>query len=124
MASRCFCHILLFLIIPIVELIKAWEQFIAFRDFSREAGSKTSFDPGLAMTGLIVTNIMYRLLPDPFWLLGFLFVVPLAYVQRSLNSAWAEVEPGLQVHKLPTMGDLLTVIVSWIFIMILATILP
>ena len=112
----------LFLLIPIFGFALVWGQFVAFRDFSREAGARISFNPNWVMAGFLVFNISFKL-PDPYWLLGFLIVVPIALVQRSLNSAWAQVEPGLRVRKLPTIGDILTVIVSWIVIGILGFIL-
>jgi hypothetical protein len=102
----------LFLLIPIVGFAFAWEQFVAFDDFSKETKARTTFSPVWMMTGFIVFNIMWRL-PDPYLLLGFLTVAPIALVQRSLNSAWVKVEPGLTVRKLPTIGDLLAVIASW-----------
>lgn len=106
------------LLIPLIGIFFAYEQFVAFRDFSTEAGGKRSFDPEWVTIELIVFNIASRL-PDPFWLLGLLVVIPIALVQRTLNSAWAEVEPDLKVRKLPTIGDLLAVIVSWFVIAII-----
>jgi hypothetical protein len=107
------------LLIPIVGIFFAYEQFVAFRDFSTEAGGKKSFDPVWVTIGLIVFNIASRL-PVPFWFLSFLVVVPIALVQRTLNSAWAEVEPDLKVRRLPTIEDLLAVIVSWVVIYIIS----
>ena len=59
------------LLIPIVGIFFAYEQFVAFRDFSTEAGGKRSYDPVWVTIGLIVFNIVSKL-PDPFWLLGAL----------------------------------------------------
>jgi hypothetical protein len=106
------------LLIPIIGIFFAYEQFVALGDFSKEAGGKRSFDPVWMTIGLIVFNIASRL-PDPFWFLGLLVVIPITLVQRTLNSAWAEVEPGLKVRKLPTIGDLLAVIVSWFAIAVI-----
>jgi hypothetical protein len=109
------------LVIPIVGFIVVWGQFIAIRDFCKEAGAGISFKPSLVITGLVATNIM-SWLPDPFWLLSLLFFVPLAFVQRVLNSTWAEIEPGLSMRKLPTLGDILAVVVSWVCIIIIGII--
>jgi hypothetical protein len=106
------------LLIPLIGILFAWDQFVAFRDFSKEAGAKISFDPVWVTIGFLAFNLL-GWLPDPYWLLTFLVVVPLALVQRTLNSAWSEVEPDLKVRKLPTIGDLLAVIVSWVVIAII-----
>lgn len=109
------------LLIPLIGIAFVFEQFDAFKKFSEEAGAKTLFSPGWLTIGLIVFNAI-SWLPDPFWLLSFLSVVPIALVQRSLNSAWANAEPGLSVRKLPTIGDLLAVIASWVVLVILSMI--
>ena len=111
----------LLLFIPVVSLVIVWEEFIAIRDFCKDAGTGISFNPSLVIIGLVATNLI-SMLPDPFWLLSFLFFVPLVFVQRALNSAWAEVEPGFSMRKLPTLGDILAVVASWICIIIIGII--
>lgn len=111
----------LVLVIPIVWPFFAWNQFVAFRDFSKGAGARISFDPGWMTIAFIVFNAASHL-PDPFWALSLLTVVPITLVQRSLNSAWAEIETGLPSRKLPTIGDLLAVIASWVIIVVVSMI--
>jgi len=109
------------LLIPLIGILFAWDQFVVFGDFSKEAGAKISFNPALVTIGFLAFNVL-GWLPDPFWLLSFLDVVPLVLVQRTLNSAWAEVEPGLKVRKLPMIGDTLAVIASWVVLVIVGSI--
>jgi hypothetical protein len=109
-------------IIPIAGIAFAWELFKGISDFTIEAGAKRSFEPGMMVVGLIVFNVMWRL-PDPYYLLGILSVIPPVIVQRSMNSAWAEIEPGLPVRRLPAKGDVLAVIATWAVIVTLGIIL-
>lgn len=101
------------LLIPIVGLAFLWEQLVAFKNFTEEAGIKNTFSPNWMMTGVIVFNGVSRL-PDPYWLLSILVVVPVVIMQNKLNQAWANIGPGLKVRKLPTIEDLLAVVLSWV----------
>lgn len=103
------------LLIPIVGLAFLWEQLVAFKNFTEEAGIKNTFSPNWMMTGIIVFNGVSRL-PDPYWLLSILVVVPVVIMQNKLNQAWANVGPGLKVRKLPTIGDLLAMVLSWVIL--------
>lgn len=58
-----------------------------FRDYSKAAGIEESFSPGMILILIIIFNVFSRL-PEPYWMLSLLSVLPLTAVQRVLNTYW------------------------------------
>ncbi|MCX6009228.1 MAG: DUF4234 domain-containing protein [Chloroflexi bacterium] len=108
------------LFVPIYGLVLAYRQFRDVRDFSREAGIDKSYSPGWILFAWITINVLWKL-PDPFWLLSFGSVLPLAVVQGVLNSYWEKEQPGLMRRTKFSGGQIALIVIGgivWILMLI------
>jgi formylglycine-generating enzyme required for sulfatase activity len=80
--------------VPIYGLILIYRQLEDIRNFSKTAGVDETYSPGWILFGFLILPALGGL-PDPFWLLGFTSLLPLAVVQRVLNLYWKKEQPEL-----------------------------
>jgi len=84
------------LFIPIYNFLIVYDQLYEIRDLARDGGVDKLYTPGWIFFGYLIFNAFGILpLPDPYWLLSFLSVVPLAIVQNTLNSYWITRQTGV-----------------------------
>lgn len=113
------------LFVPILNIVLIYKQFKNIRDFTKEAGCDIHLSPGWITVSYIALGLLANL-PDPFWLLGFLGVVPLAVVQGVLNSYWEKEQSQLVVRKGLSGGQVALLVFGAIFwiIVLIGTFIP
>jgi len=102
------------LFVPILNVVLIYKQFKQINDFADEAGIDKTYPPIATLGGLLGFAALGKL-PDPFWLLSFLSVLPLALVQTTINSYWHIEEPCLRIRKHPSIGQIVILIIGAIF---------
>jgi len=99
------------LIVPIYNIYIVYDQFYMIRNFARDVGINKLYAPGWMGAIFCVACIASRL-PDPYYLLGFLSIMPLAIAQGVLNSYWKREQPGYQMKtKLYLLGEFVVVVI-------------
>ena len=97
-------------VIPILRAIFgvlfAYSLFLEIRETAKQAGRESTLAAGPLAILYFLLQLTWRL-PDPFWVLGFLAVVPLVIAQREV----VRIHRGLGLD--PTINDR----VSWLNIL-------
>jgi hypothetical protein len=77
----------------VFSIFFAYDLFTRLRDEAGRNGIAPRYRAGWAAAGYIVPSLMFRL-PDPWWLVTLLSVVPLVAVQGTANALNAAITPG------------------------------
>lgn len=86
------------LFVPILGLVLAYNQLRTIRALCAEAGTGRLYSPSSILVSWLLLSSAWRL-PDPFWLVSFVSVFPLAVVQGALNAYWEKEHPGLPTRR-------------------------
>lgn len=105
------------LFVPIYGIVLAYRQLRDIRDFSKEAGIDKTYSPGWILFGWLILSALGRL-PDPFWLLSFLSVWPLAVVQGVLNSYWEKEQSELPARTKFSGGQIALLVIGGIMLIL------
>jgi hypothetical protein len=113
------------LFIPIYGIVLAYRQLREIRDFSKELRIDKTYSPGWILFGWLTLNALWKL-PDPFWFLSFLSVVPLAVVQGVLNSYWKKEQPGFTERTKFSGGQIAILVIGgiWWILLLIGTLSP
>jgi len=98
--------------IPIVNVILLYRQFKYIRGSAESRGVKKLYSPGWVLFGYLFLNAMGAKLSDPFWLLGFFSIWPIAIVQGVLNSYWKIEQPNLPSKKRFSSKEIILLIIG------------
>jgi uncharacterized membrane protein len=105
------------LFVPIYGIVLAYRQLRDIRDFSKEAGVDKTYSPGWILFGWLILSALCKL-PEPFWLLSFLSVWPLAVVQEVLNSYWEKEQPELPIRIKFSDGEIALLVIGAIILVL------
>ncbi|MHB8875593.1 MAG: hypothetical protein ACYC8T_18060 [Myxococcaceae bacterium] len=84
------------------------------------AGLAADFSPAAMGAFVLLSNFLYRL-PDPFWLVGLVQVVPLLMVQKNINLLAARVAPAADPNSRFTAWSVVVIVlggVLWLLLLI------
>lgn len=98
------------LFIPIIGLVVLWEHIREIKDYAEAAGVKRTY----STAGMFLLWLLFLIgarLPEPWDYLGLLSAIPLALVQRTLNSYWDIVQPNRVEAKLQ-IGEVVVTIIG------------
>lgn len=98
------------LFIPILNLFLMYDLFKYIRNVARARDCERLFSPGLMLIVWILITALVRL-PDPYWLMALLTVLPIGVLQNVLNTYWSKTQPNLAMRTSLSFGQI------WLFIL-------
>lgn len=112
------------LFIPIYSYVILYRQFRDMKQWIAEKNIAFKQSPGELLCYYVGFNLLWRL-PDPFWMLSLLSVLPFVFVQNALNDYWHAVHPdrplrttlsGRQIAAVVTGGIVWLLAIAGFFI--------
>ncbi|PKP59405.1 MAG: hypothetical protein CVT89_01320 [Candidatus Altiarchaeales archaeon HGW-Altiarchaeales-2] len=103
------------LFVPLVGLVLEYDQFNDIRKYARNAGCMADYSPGLLLSIVIICNVIALHAPDPYWLIGFLGVLPLTVVQAVLNSYWEKEQQEFKERTSFSWKQIILLIIGGLF---------
>lgn len=105
------------LLIPVYGEVLIYRQIRDIKDAAIATGCRSFSSPGAILAAYLAINSLLKL-PDPYWLLSSLSIVPLAVVQSTLNRFWAKQQPGLDMRNSLTKGEWAVAIIGGVFMVL------
>lgn len=102
------------LLVPLLGFYYLYVQFRDIKDFAVERGAE-AYSSGLITVGFILISYVTSLLPDILWILGFLVLIPLLVVQRTLNNYWKTEQAGIPMKNKFSGAEIVIMIIGAFF---------
>lgn len=99
------------LFIPIYNLILLYNFHKDYRDLVEEEGISRAIYPGRIILVIMASFVLVRL-PDPYWMLSFVSVIPLAMVQSVLNDLWDKVQPDKRRREALRVRQVMLIVIG------------
>lgn len=107
------------LCVPILNLFLIYTLIRDVRNYAEIEGVEVGYPPVWIFLSLVAFFFLGEL-PTPYAFVFFGYFIPLAFVQRGLNTYWEAAQPGLVMKKAFTTGEKIFIVIGGSFWVLLA----